>query len=153
MVAVLSVRLRLNDSRPRCSLARRGATAVEAALVLPLLSLLLLMCADLGRAIHAQIVLTNAVRTGAEYGALHRFTAETRQAWEERIEQSMRDEIASIANADLQQLAATIETTDVGPDELRIEVSGSYPFPLILAWPGFPDTLQLTHSVTMRQYR
>jgi len=140
-------------SWPCCSPGRRGATALEAAIVLPLLGLLLLTCADLGRAIHAQIVLTNAVRAGAEYGALHRFTNDTRQAWENRIEQSARDEIESIANAIPQQLVTTIETTDAGPNELRVEVSASYPFPLILPWPGLPETLQLTHSVTMRQYQ
>lgn len=132
---------------------RRGATAVEAAIVLPLVSLLLLMCADLGRAIHAQIVLTNSVRAGAEYGALHRFTTATRERWETRITEAMEEEIASLANAVPENLAVTIETTNVPPNELQVEVSARYPFPLLLSWPGFPDTLQLSHSVTMRQYR
>lgn len=132
---------------------RRGATAVEAAIVLPLISLLLLMCADLGRVIHAQIAVTNAVRAGAEYGASHRFTTDTRQAWEDRIISTMRDEIVSIQNANTNQLVAEISTTQAGPDELRIQVTGTYPFRMIISWVGFPSCLQLSHTVTMRQYQ
>ena len=111
------------------------------------------MCADIGRVIHAQIVVTNAVRAGAEYGALHRFSSDTRSEWEDRIRGTMLQEIASIQNATPDQLVSNVVTTQVTADELCVEVSGTYPFRLIVGWPGFPQVLQLTHTVTMRQYQ
>jgi len=48
----------------------RGAAAVEFALVLPLLLLLVCGIIDFGRAINAQITLTQAARTGARLAAL-----------------------------------------------------------------------------------
>ncbi len=48
----------------------RGATAVEFALVLPLLLLLVFGIIDFGRALNAQITLTQAAREGARLEAL-----------------------------------------------------------------------------------
>ena len=48
---------------------RRGVAAVEFAVVLPLLMLLLLGIWELGRIIHVQITLNNAARDGARLGA------------------------------------------------------------------------------------
>lgn len=50
--------------------SERGATAVEFALLLPLLLLLVFGIIDFGRAINAQITLTQAARTGARLEAL-----------------------------------------------------------------------------------
>lgn len=48
----------------------RGAAAVEFALVLPVLLLLMCGIVDFGRALHEQIVLTQAAREGARLAAL-----------------------------------------------------------------------------------
>ena len=48
----------------------RGAAAVEFALVLPILLLLMCGIVDFGRALHAQVVLTQAAREGARLAAL-----------------------------------------------------------------------------------
>jgi Flp pilus assembly protein TadG len=48
----------------------RGATAVEFALLLPVLLLLLFGIIDFGRALNAQITLTQAAREGARLAAL-----------------------------------------------------------------------------------
>src|SRR5512134_889063 len=50
--------------------AERGAVAVELAIVLPLLALLLLTIIDLGLAIRESQVLQNAAREGARFSAL-----------------------------------------------------------------------------------
>lgn len=132
---------------------RKGATAIEAAVVLPLITVLLLACSDLGRAIHAQIVVTNAVRVGAEYGATHRFTDDTRSAWEDRLREVMQEEMLSLQNSSPALLETTVTTSQPGSDEIRIDVTATYPFPMIVAWPGLSNSLDLTHSVTMRQYQ
>jgi hypothetical protein len=48
----------------------RGAAAVETAIVLPLLLLLIFGLVDFGRMLNAQIVVTEAAREGARAGAL-----------------------------------------------------------------------------------
>lgn len=48
-----------------------GQSLVELALVLMLLFLILAGLVDLGRALNAYIVVTNAAREGARYGSLH----------------------------------------------------------------------------------
>jgi Flp pilus assembly protein TadG len=49
----------------------RGAAAVEVALLLPILLVLVLGIIDFGRALHAQITLTQAAREGVRVAALN----------------------------------------------------------------------------------
>jgi len=51
--------------------SERGQSLVELALVLPLLILLLMGIADLGRAFYSYIEITNAAREGARYAVRH----------------------------------------------------------------------------------
>jgi Flp pilus assembly protein TadG len=48
----------------------RGATAVEVALLMPILLVLVMGIVDFGRALHAQITLTQAAREGVRVAAL-----------------------------------------------------------------------------------
>jgi Flp pilus assembly protein TadG len=137
----------------RYSTKRTGTSAIEAAVVLPLLALLLLACSDIGRALHAQIVVSNVARVGAEYGATHRFTDDTRSAWEARLRNVMNEELLSLKESEPELLDAIVTMSQLNADEFRIEVSATYPFQMLVAWPGFPSSLDLTHSVTMRQYQ
>ena len=54
----------------RCRARDRGSVAVEFALLLPLLMLLVFGIIDFGRALNAQITLTQAAREGARVAAL-----------------------------------------------------------------------------------
>jgi hypothetical protein len=62
---------------------RRGIAALEAAMVAPVLVLILMACVDFGRAISQSIELANAVRAGAQ----HAVTAANAQA---QIESTIR---------------------------------------------------------------
>lgn len=132
---------------------RHGAAATEAALVLPILAVFLFGCADFGRAIHAQIAITNAARVGAEYGATHRFSAATRPDWEARLRASVKEEAASLAGLEPDALDVVIEIEEPAPGDLRIRVQAAYPYRTAVSWPGLPDTLHLRHQTTMRQYQ
>ncbi|HIC93722.1 MAG TPA: pilus assembly protein [Anaerolineae bacterium] len=48
-----------------------GQSLVELALILPVLMLILMGIVDFGRAFNARIIITNAAREGARYGAMH----------------------------------------------------------------------------------
>ncbi|MFD9704934.1 TadE/TadG family type IV pilus assembly protein [Lentzea sp. NPDC059081] len=56
----------------------RGATAVEVALLMPILLVLVMGIVDFGRALHAQITLTQAAREGVRVAALKQSGAATR---------------------------------------------------------------------------
>ncbi|MEG9249038.1 TadE/TadG family type IV pilus assembly protein [Arthrobacter sp. Soc17.1.1.1] len=56
----------------------RGAAAVEMALVLPILILLLLGIMEFGRAFNAQVTLTNAAREGVRVMAISKDTTKAR---------------------------------------------------------------------------
>src|SRR5690349_6991833 len=56
----------------------RGATAVEVALLMPILLMLVMGVVDFGRALHAQITLTQAAREGVRVAALKQSGAGTR---------------------------------------------------------------------------
>jgi Flp pilus assembly protein TadG len=60
----------VNRRRPWNGARDRGAAAVEFALLLPMLLLLLFGLIDFGRALNAQITLTQAARVGARMAAL-----------------------------------------------------------------------------------
>lgn len=51
-------------------LGQRGSSLVEMALTLPVILLVLLVTLDLGRAVYAQNVISNAAREGARYGSI-----------------------------------------------------------------------------------
>jgi Flp pilus assembly protein TadG len=58
----------------------RGAAAVEFALILPILLLLVLGLVEFGRAFNVQISLTNAAREGARYMAIHNHEGDAKAA-------------------------------------------------------------------------
>jgi Flp pilus assembly protein TadG len=60
----------VNRRRPGNGARDRGAAAVEFALLLPMLLLLMFGLIDLGRALNAQITLTQAAREGVRLAAL-----------------------------------------------------------------------------------
>jgi hypothetical protein len=60
-------KLEIRDGR-----RERGQSIIEAAIVLPILLLLVAAAVDFGRAFDAYIVLTNAVREGARFGTMRR---------------------------------------------------------------------------------
>ena len=60
---------------------RRGATAVEFALVLPVMVTLLLGTVDFGRFAYTQIAVTNAARAGAAFGSMNPYSSATQTNW------------------------------------------------------------------------
>ncbi len=132
---------------------RRGLAAAEFALVLPVFVVLVLGCVDFGRAVHAQVALTNAARVGAEFGATHRVTPSSRADWESRLNEIVAEEAASIPDFDAARLVIDVTTADEPDGDLRVAVALDYPFRTLVAWPGLPRRVTLEHDVAMRQYR
>lgn len=90
----------------------RGQAAVELALVLPLLVLLLLAVVQVGLVVRDQVLLTHAAREAAREAAVEPSPGGVRQA--------------ALLGAPLQAGRLTVETTSSSPADARVAVRLSY---------------------------
>ena len=82
------------NSLPPAHRRRRGVTAVEFALILPLLMTIVLGCVDYGRFAYDYIAVTNAARAGASYAIMNNYSPSTLATWQTGVRQAARDEMA-----------------------------------------------------------
>lgn len=144
----------LRPTHPNTELRRRGGTsAVELALTLPVLMLLVLGCVDFGRVLYSSIALKNAVGAATDYAATHRFTDYTKDAWESRVETRATEEMEGLANFNPDDLNLQIETVEMPDGRVRATVTATYPFQSAVDWPGLPNSLLLRHRLSSWQYR
>lgn len=142
---------RHNDERiPR----RRGAAALELALLLPLLLTIILGVIDFGRFAHTYVAVTNAARAGAAYAAEYAFVTEGNPPappawWTDGVHQAVVDEIDQLKGFDANHLVVN-STRSFDGNQPRLRVQVTYQFDMVIPWPLLPNQLQLTRSVFMR---
>lgn len=128
------------NNRPTAGLGERGQDAVEFALLIPLLLLIIVFILDLGRVTYFTAVLHNAARQGARYGSIE--PADTAG-----IEAEVAALAVGIAAEDL-----VIDITD-DSEAMTIEVIVSYDLPiltpLVATFLGGSDTLTIGSSATL----
>jgi Flp pilus assembly protein TadG len=132
---------------------RPGAAAVEFALILPVLALLVLGCVDLGRFAYNYIAVQNAARAGAAYGIMHPYPNAGTPAWQTAVQQAAVDEMSQqtgFVSTDLNVQSASIND---GNGLWRVQVTVSYPFQTLVSWPELPTNLTLRSQVIMRTIR
>ena len=138
----------------RClKLRKRGATATEFAVLLPLIITLCLVAVDLGRFAYASIAIGNAARVGAEWGATHRYDVATDSAWRSNLEDAIEAEFPAVADLDPAQLDTAITITSDSYSLQRIDVTAQYSWNTLITWPMIPRPLLLQHKTVMRRYR
>lgn len=144
------VRTRIQPTSRR---TRYGTAATEFALLLPLVLLLALATCDLGRIVHAHVVVSQAARTGAEVGAVQQFTSYTRTTWEDDIRQAVIDEISNLPNFDLADLQYELSVELDADDIPLVGVEVAYPFRSVVSWPLLPTEVLLRERIDFRQFR
>ncbi|MBB1011048.1 MULTISPECIES: TadE/TadG family type IV pilus assembly protein [Dietzia] len=119
----------------------RGAAAVEFALVLPILLLLVIGILEFGRAYHVQTTLSNAARDGVRVMALQdSATAARATAKDSASGLSLTDSMIDVTPS-----RCTSDTTAPG----QVAVTISYPFTLVSGFLPLDD-FTLTGRGTMR---
>ena len=133
--------------------ARPGTTAVEFAIVVPIMLAIVLACVDLGRFAYNYIAVTNAARAGAAYGIMNSYSSSTLSTWTAAVKQAAKDEMAQQPGYDSSSLNVTVTTTTESSGLHRVRVSATYPFQTVVNWPGIPSQLTLSGVVEMRSIR
>jgi Flp pilus assembly protein TadG len=128
---------------PRKRTIRRGSSAVELALLLPILVLLFLFTVDFARLYYHYSIVTNCARNGALYGSDP--TA---------IPESPYPSVTAAALADASNLSPQPTVTSINGVDSNgnpyVEVTVVYPFSTISNYPGLSNPLNLTRTVRMR---
>jgi len=124
----------------RCRQPRKGAAAVEFAIVLPLLMFLFGIGVDFARAFYAHLIITNAARNGAIYAC--------------------DNPTKSVDTANI-QAAALKDTTDLSGVTVTsgtyttngisyVWVNVTYPFQTVTPFSGVGSTLNINQVAVMR---
>lgn len=125
---------------------RRGGAAVEFAVVLPLLTLLLLGAADFGRFAHSWNAVTNAARAGAAFAGTTPYTTASRPAWENGIRQAVRGDLEQLRGFDPNRLRVTITPATGTDGRRRVAVRVEYPFDSLVNWAMLPASFSMRQT-------
>jgi Flp pilus assembly protein TadG len=117
---------------------RRGAAAVEFALLLPLLCFLFVGTVDFCRVYYYSITVSNCARNGALFGS-----ADANQAQNANgiVTAARKD----ASNLDVNQMQVTSATDG----STYVAVTVAYPFATVSRYPGIPSPLTLSRTVRM----
>lgn len=127
----------------RSGRSRRGTATVEFAVLLPFLFFLFLVTVDFCRVFYFSQTVQNCARNGALY--LH----DPSTASESRYQNVQEAALADATN--LSPPPTVTSTTGTDTDGTRnVEVTVSYSFQTITAYPGIPSTMLLARTVRMR---
>lgn len=145
-----------SNNRLVCSerfVSRRGAAALECAIVLPVIMLLILGCVDFGRVAYFSILVNSAAGAGMTYATTHRYTAMTQGIWEEQLRLAIREELQALPNFSEEVMFCSVATSENHNETVSISLVVRYPFKTIVNWPGIPREVQLKHRLVGNQYR
>jgi Flp pilus assembly protein TadG len=134
---------------------RLGQSSVEIALATPVIALLLLAAADLGRLFYTYISLNSAVRAGAQYGAQSRVNAANTSGIENAITNDSSNitltgaptvsQCTCISGSNVAVCSSTYPCSD-NPGATFVTVTASTTFKTIMQIPGFPSSTTLTST-------
>lgn len=139
-----------NRSRTFC---HAGTAATEFAIVLPLTMLMALAAADFARVGHYRQIVCNAARTGAEFGATHKFTNYTKSNWQAGIQGAVLAEMQNVPNFDVGKMQYSLNASTDDEGLAHIHVYVAYPFRTVVDWPLLPSQFSLERNAHFRQFR
>jgi Flp pilus assembly protein TadG len=140
---------------------RSGQSAVELALIFPVVALFLVIAADFGRLFSTNVGLKNAARAGAQYGSQSVVTAADAAGM---IAAAQKDapSIASISatanqctcqsGSSVAACATTYSTTYCthNAQATYVIVTAQAPFHTLISYPGIPSSLTLSGQAVMQ---
>lgn len=143
----------------------RGAALVELAISLPVLVLIAVGTTDLARAYRMATVLTSAARAGAQYGSQEAAFAVDTAGMTTAAQTVLSANLSGTTSASASRLcecisaSGTISATSPANSctyacaeflAIHVTVTTTGTFNLVSRFPGVPQSMTLTRSVTMR---
>jgi Flp pilus assembly protein TadG len=134
----------------------RGQSAVELALLTPVLVLVLVVAADFSRVYYMSIEAANAARAGVQYGA----QSTTKASDTAGMQQAALNDASDLSG--LTAIASnfcecppsishvTCSSTTCSGMEMYVQVNTSAHFQTLVHYPGVPSTVTLNESALMR---
>jgi Flp pilus assembly protein TadG len=147
--------------RRRTLCSRRGASAAELAIIVPLLITLALGCVDFGRFAYSYIALTNAARAGASYAIMNNYGSSTAyNTWLTGVTNAAQHEMDNqigYSSSNPVSVSAPVVSVD-GTTGLRtVTLTVSYPFNSIISWVfgGYfvPRSMNMSRAIVVRPIR
>ena len=132
---------------------RRGVSAAEFAISLPLLIALCLVAFDLGRFAHAAIAVANSVRVGAEYGASRGVTSDSFPSWKQSVESRMLNEMSGLDSDTRETVELTVEVSSFDVELPRVNVAAECTFHTVVDWWMLPDQIQIRREQSIPRFR
>jgi len=136
--------------------SQSGSAAVELALVLPILLLLIIGVVDYGRAFYTSITVANAARAGAEYGAQGPATSVDTAGMKTFAQGDGQDAGTLTLSAQTYcecagavQVCTSTCPGGIAPD-VFVEVTATKAVSMFFDYPGLPDTLTIVRKATFR---
>ena len=138
-------------------LPARGQSAVELAVAVPVLALLLLAGADFGRIFYLSIGVSNAARAGAQYGSQTVVTA----ADSNGMIAAAKTDGSNVNNLSATAIQCTCESSSSvaacpasyctnDPQATFVEVDTQAPFSTLVKYPGIPYSTNLSGKAVMQ---
>ena len=149
------MRIASADNAARIRRRRRGAAAVELAIVLPVLMVIVVGCVDFGRFLYYYIAVTNAAEEGAAFGSLnppanYGVSGGTSAGWETAVQNAAVGEAPGLRmNGSSAPISASNVTVVDPPQNGVVQVTVSYTFQTILQYPWLPPSFPVSRTVAM----
>ncbi|MBI1916029.1 MAG: pilus assembly protein [Planctomycetes bacterium] len=128
---------------PQGGARRRGAAAVELALLLPILTFLLLITIDYCRLFYYSQIVTNCARNGAVYASDPFAAAESPYP-------DLDTAAKADASSDIQPQLHVSSTNGTDTNGTYTRVTVTYTFNTITSYPGIPSSVTITRTVQVR---
>jgi Flp pilus assembly protein TadG len=136
----------------------RGQSAVELALVTPIMIVLLLVAADFGRVFYTSIAVNNAARAAAQYGSQSVVTAADSVGMAAAAKTDGWTGLnVSATQCTCQTSTSVTQCTTIAstyctnnPQATYVSVTVQAPFQTLVTYPGLPSSITLTGHAIMQ---
>jgi Flp pilus assembly protein TadG len=136
----------------------KGVVAIELAILLPVILLMLMAVTDFARIFYAGITLVNAAHAGAQYATQNL----AHMADRNQIIQVVMNDAQDLADVEVSVSCQTQCPNQISiacgeqcadsqaPEKSVVQVTGSHEFKTLFPWPGIPAVVSLRWTSVMR---
>lgn len=145
MKNTLSVRVKIR--------ALRGVVTIEAAFVFPVLLIVLMGVADVGRMGYTSMAVSNACRIAADYAAANRDSELFLPQWNEQIKKVMFQELEQIPGYSAEQVTFLLQSEGALETGRKHVITVTYDYETLLRWPGSGGVVVIQDKRTVVNYQ